>query len=95
VAAAKELTAAWTSHPRGWQATIRACGTAHLAAQLVKANQMANPATRVTGPATVTGRTSRTAYVSVPTDAGTALLTVTRDGGRWRVTSVSLAMTGG
>ena len=94
VSAGEDFTAAWAGHAAGWPAAADRYATPRLAAQLARTSPVMLPATRVTGPARVTGQAPGTVHLSVPTDAGPALVTVRFAGGRWLADSVMLARTG-
>jgi hypothetical protein len=95
VEAAANFAAAWVTRGPGWGQRIRQYATSTLTGQLSHTDLAANPATKVTGPPHVTGHAHATVHLSVPTDAGPALVTVIRDHrGRWRAESVMLARTG-
>ena len=94
VAAGEEFTAAWADHAPGWPARASRYATPRLAAQLARTSQAMLPATRVTGPARVTGLAPGTVDLSVPTDAGPALVTLRLTRGRWAADSVMLAWEG-
>jgi uncharacterized lipoprotein YmbA len=85
---------AWVSRGTGWASRLRPYTTAQLEAQLSHTDPAWNPATAVTGPATVTSEIPGTVSLAVPTDAGPALVTVRLAGGRWLATGVMLARTG-
>jgi hypothetical protein len=92
--AGQSFATAWVSRRPHWAARLRPYVTAQLAAQLAGQQPKFNPATRVTGQATVTGAAPSTVDLSIPTDAGPALVTVHQRHGRWRAESVMLARTG-
>jgi hypothetical protein len=92
--AARAFLAAWVSRAGDRAARIRATATPQLAAQVTGPAAGLAPATAITGPVTVTGQAAGTVSVSVPTNAGTALLTVRLDHGRWLAAQVMLARTG-
>lgn len=92
--AARAFLRAWVSHAGDRAARIRATATPQLAAQVTGPAASLAPATALTGPVTVTGQAAGTVNVSVPTNAGPALLTVRITGGRWLAAQVMLARTG-
>lgn len=94
VTAAAEFAAAWASPGPGWLDQVRRYATPRLAAQLAASGDALLAATRVTGPARVTGQAPGTVNLSVPTNAGPALVTVRYAGGAWRADSVMLAAEG-
>jgi hypothetical protein len=96
VTAGEDFAAAWASPGPGWLARTARYATPQLAARLALAEPaLADmPVTRVTGPARVTARAPGTVTLSVPTDAGPALVTVLRAGGRWLAGAVTLAREG-
>jgi hypothetical protein len=94
VLAGENFTAIWVTRGPGWLARLRPVVTAQLAAQFNGQSPAWNPATRVTGPATVTSRSAQAVNLSVPTDAGPALVTVSLGHGQWLASSVMLARTG-
>lgn len=94
VAAAEGFAAAWADPAPGWLARVRPLATPRLAAQLAAAGNALLPVTRVTGAALVTGQAAATVDLSVPTDAGPALVTVRYAAGAWRADSVMLAREG-
>lgn len=91
---ARAFLQAWASRTAGRAAAIRATATPQLAAQVTGPAAGLAPATEIDGPVTVTGQDAGTVSVSVPTNAGPALLTVRLDGGRWLAAQVMLAGTG-
>jgi len=94
LAAARQFMAAWVSSGPGWASRLRPYATAQLDAQLSDTNPKWSPATAVTGPAAVTSQAPGTVSLTVPTDAGPALVTVRLTGGRWLAAAVMLARTG-
>ena len=90
VTAAQQFAAAWASPGAGWLDRVRRYATPRLAAQLAASGDALLPATRVTGPARVTGQGPGTVNLAVPTNAGPALVTVRYAGGAWRADSVLL-----
>ena len=92
--AARAFLQAWVSRTAGRAAAIRATATPQLAAQVTGPGAALAPATAIDGPLTVTGQAAGTVSLSVPTNAGPALLTVRLDGSRWLAAQVSLARTG-
>jgi hypothetical protein len=92
--AASVFLQAWVSRAAGRDAAIRAVATPQLAAQVTGPAAAMAPATEIDGPLTVTGQAAGTVSVSAPTNAGTALLTVRLDAGRWLAAQVMLAATG-
>jgi 2-oxoglutarate decarboxylase len=94
-AAAAHFAAAWVSHGQARAARLRATASVALAAQLIGQNPARDLATRVTGSAAGTQLSPVSASLTVPTNAGPALITVRLIRGRWVATSVLLAATGG
>jgi hypothetical protein len=91
---ARAFLQAWVSRAAGRDTAIRATATSQLAAQVTGPGAAMAPATELDGPLTVTGQAAGTVSVSVPTNAGAALLTVRLDGSRWLAAQVMLAATG-
>jgi hypothetical protein len=89
--AARAFLQAWVSRAADRDAAIRATATPQLAAQATGPAAAMAPATALDGPLTVTGQAAGTVSVSVPTNAGPALLTVRLDGSRWLAAQVMLA----
>jgi hypothetical protein len=92
--AARAFLQAWVSRAAGRAAAIGATATPQLAAQVTGPAAALAPATAIDGPLTVAGQAAGTVSLSVPTNAGPALLTVRLDGSRWLAAQVSLARTG-
>jgi hypothetical protein len=91
---AREFLAAWVSRGPGRTAAIQACATAQLAASVTGPGAGYAPATALTGPMTVTGQAAGTVSLTVPTNAGPALLTIRLAGGRWVAAQLILGRTG-
>jgi hypothetical protein len=85
---------AWVDSGRGWAARLRPLATAQLAAQLGQTSNAYDPATAITGSATVTTQAPGTVSLTVPTDAGPALVTMRLVHSHWLAAAVMLARTG-
>jgi pilus assembly protein FimV len=94
IQAARAFLAAWVSRAAGRDARIRATATAQLAAQETGPAAGLAPATSIDGPLTVTSQGAGAVSLAAGTNAGTALLTVRLDGGRWLAAQVMLSGTG-
>jgi hypothetical protein len=94
LAAARQFMSAWVSSGPGWASRLRPFATTQLDAQLSGTSPRWSPATAVTGPAEVTSQAPGTVSLTVPTNAGPALVTVRLVGGRWLAAAVMLARTG-
>lgn len=71
-----------------WVAAVTAHVTTRLAGELRDADPQTVPATRITGPLTVTEHTSAWVEIGVPMDGGTLRLSLLATGGVWAVDTV-------
>lgn len=92
--AGRDFAAAWVSQRPGWAARLRRYATPGLAAQATSGDHDYLPATAVTGPPAVVGETAGSVTVSVPTNAGPAVITVVHSGAGWLAAAVHLARVG-
>jgi len=92
--AGRDFAAAWVSQRPGWAARLRRYATPGLAAQVTARGHGYLPATAVTGPAAVVRETAGSVTVSVPTNAGPAVITVVHSDAAWLAAAVYLARVG-
>jgi len=71
-----------------WRASLLALSTDRLDAELANANPQTVPADRVTGTPSLTDRAASFVQASVPTDAGTLVLSLLATDGRWQVDAI-------
>jgi hypothetical protein len=90
----QDFATAWVSRRPGWDTRLRRYATPTLAAQVTAGGHGYLPATGVTGRATLIRKTAGSVTVSVPTNAGPAVITVILAGGKWLADSVHLARVG-
>lgn len=72
----------------GWRTSLRALSTDRLDAELANANPQTVPAYRVTGTPSLTDRATSFVQASIPTDAGTLVLSLLATHGRWQVDAI-------
>jgi hypothetical protein len=94
VAAAERFTAAWVSRRPGWAGNVRRYATSALAGAVTQGDHAFVPATAVTGAAAAIAVSAGSVTVSVPTDAGPALVTMVPAGPGWLASAVRMARTG-
>jgi len=90
-AVAEAFAVAWlrrTAPAKSWHDALRPYATSALAAKLEDVDPVVVPASRLTGPASVTPRGSGFVEVSYPVDSGTLLLRLVVADGGWRVDGV-------
>jgi hypothetical protein len=90
----REFATAWVSPQRGWARQVRQYANRGLTAQVTAGDHAYLPATAITGPPTVIGETAASVVISVPTNAGPAVVTVVRSGTGWLAAAVHLTRVG-